>query len=410
MALVSVIMPTYNDRNWIESSIESVLRQKKVEIQLIIVDDGSTDGTAELLDKINNPLVTVIHKKNEGQLNAIYSSLKYIKGDYVTILHSDDEFLDEYSLLRNVEIINKFKADGLNADLVKINENGTKTGIIKTANIFQKDPYKITFKFLINLGSNIVSDVFFVKRKFFFRNVVKNYVVWNIPYWFVLKNGKIQLGNIYHSNIPWYKYRVSSENYIHSDIGKFVCLNGVIRSILTLLRYTQPRMNSFLFLFCKILRRLGIDDICSAFISYKFSTGTYKGNIEEMCSLKNVAFFYLIRLISSYKFTETFSNNFYKSLISFYRDERCQNVPVINLSIDKNVPLFFGKDVRLFYNHSRRNGTPEPYYSLIKQASLGFFKVNLKTCNEGTIRKLKIIYNFLNIFPPTLCEGRYLNI
>lgn len=66
--LISVIIPVYNCKKYLESAVQSVLEQAYENIEIILVDDGSTDGSAELCDRLGkgNRLIHVIHKENGG--------------------------------------------------------------------------------------------------------------------------------------------------------------------------------------------------------------------------------------------------------------------------------------------------------------------------------------------------------
>ena len=66
--LVSVITPTFNRADYLPLAVESVLSQSFDDLELIVVDDGSTDGTAELMKKyFSDPRVRYLHQKNQGQ-------------------------------------------------------------------------------------------------------------------------------------------------------------------------------------------------------------------------------------------------------------------------------------------------------------------------------------------------------
>lgn len=96
MIKVSVIMPVYNSQKYLEKAVESVLRQSLKEIQLILVDDGSTDGSSELCDKFaeRDNRVTVIHQKNGGICNARNNAIKIAEGEYIAFADNDDECLE----------------------------------------------------------------------------------------------------------------------------------------------------------------------------------------------------------------------------------------------------------------------------------------------------------------------------
>ena len=87
---VSVVVPVYNTGKTAKVLIRKLLDSYD-RIELIIVDDGSTDGSAELLDSINNVKVRVFHKENAGPSSARNFGLKKAKGKYLMFIDSDDD-------------------------------------------------------------------------------------------------------------------------------------------------------------------------------------------------------------------------------------------------------------------------------------------------------------------------------
>lgn len=95
---ISVIIPTYNRASLLNRSIKSVLNQTFHDFELIVVDDGSTDNTKELINEFmkNDPRIRYIWQENSGgPTKPINAGIKKSKGDYITILGSDDEILPE---------------------------------------------------------------------------------------------------------------------------------------------------------------------------------------------------------------------------------------------------------------------------------------------------------------------------
>ena len=91
-AAVSVVVPAYNVENYIEQCVLSVLNQSYPCCELIIVDDGSTDSTPQILDKLRekNDHVRVIHKENAGVSAARNTGIETAKGDYIVFVDGDD--------------------------------------------------------------------------------------------------------------------------------------------------------------------------------------------------------------------------------------------------------------------------------------------------------------------------------
>lgn len=93
--LVSVILPTYNRAHTLLRAINSVLNQDYRDIELIVVDDASTDGTPELLATITDPRLRVIrYDRNKGVAGATNTGIQAAKGKLIAFQDSDDEWLD----------------------------------------------------------------------------------------------------------------------------------------------------------------------------------------------------------------------------------------------------------------------------------------------------------------------------
>lgn len=92
---VSVIIPVYNTREYLRHCVDSVLTQTYNNLQIILVDDGSTDDSGKMCDEVaqTDNRVQVIHKSNEGLGLTRNKGLEYVEGQFVTFLDSDDWFL-----------------------------------------------------------------------------------------------------------------------------------------------------------------------------------------------------------------------------------------------------------------------------------------------------------------------------
>ena len=96
--LVSIVIPVYNVKDYLQTCIDSVLSQTYKNIEIIIVDDGSTDGSSLLCNQIKetDSRVIVIHQENGGLSAARNSGIKIAKGDYITFIDSDDRVSLQY--------------------------------------------------------------------------------------------------------------------------------------------------------------------------------------------------------------------------------------------------------------------------------------------------------------------------
>lgn len=92
LPLVSIIMATYNRAHTIVRAVDSVLNQTYKNFELIIVDDGSTDNTLEILKKYDDPRIRIfLHETNKGVTAAKNSGFEQIKGEWFGTFDSDDE-------------------------------------------------------------------------------------------------------------------------------------------------------------------------------------------------------------------------------------------------------------------------------------------------------------------------------
>ena len=109
--LISVIIPTYNRAHLIKKSVESVLNQTYKNLELIIVDDGSTDNTKEIIEYINDERIVYIKQaKNLGASAARNNGIDLAKGKYIAFQDSDDTWLLD-KLEKQINALNKNNAD-----------------------------------------------------------------------------------------------------------------------------------------------------------------------------------------------------------------------------------------------------------------------------------------------------------
>jgi len=88
---VSVIIPVYNVAPYVREALDSVVNQTYRNLEVLIIDDGSTDGSSQICDSYkSDPRVTVIHQKNGGLSNARNTGLDHATGDFIAFLDPDD--------------------------------------------------------------------------------------------------------------------------------------------------------------------------------------------------------------------------------------------------------------------------------------------------------------------------------
>lgn len=127
---ISIIVPTYNQAQYIEECIESVLDQSQSPYEIIVVNDGSTDDTLEKLKRF--PGVKVINQVNKGLASARNTGIMNAKGDWILPLDSDDKL--RYNAIERLNEITK----STRADVVGLSFETF--GLIKAPVILMPDP------------------------------------------------------------------------------------------------------------------------------------------------------------------------------------------------------------------------------------------------------------------------------
>ena len=110
MPVISVILPVFNSEEFIRKAIESVLAQTFEDFELIIVNDGSTDSSKDIIDSFEDDRIRLISQSNQGPGAARNNALRIAEGEYIMYLDSDDWFCHD-ALEVAYEEITKFGAD-----------------------------------------------------------------------------------------------------------------------------------------------------------------------------------------------------------------------------------------------------------------------------------------------------------
>lgn len=110
--MISVVIPVYNVEKYFERCVDSVIGQTYKNLEIILVDDGSTDNSGKLCDGIadSDHRIKVIHKENGGLSSARNAGLKNVSGDYITFIDSDD-WIEPDTYAYMVDIINRYHVE-----------------------------------------------------------------------------------------------------------------------------------------------------------------------------------------------------------------------------------------------------------------------------------------------------------
>jgi glycosyltransferase involved in cell wall biosynthesis len=174
---ISVIIPAYNAANCIADSITSVVNQKFTNWELIVVDDGSTDTTAEIAGSfLSDTRIQLIRQANKGVSAARNAGIRLSTGKFIAFLDADDYYLpdnlaEKYDLLTNNPTVDFVYCDVVVCD-EKLNEERVEKGI-ESDNLF-RNVLQWKDKTIPALPSNILVKTALMKEKFLFDENLSN--------------------------------------------------------------------------------------------------------------------------------------------------------------------------------------------------------------------------------------------
>jgi len=152
---ISIILPVYNRQNYIERAIHSVFNQSYKEWELIIVDDGSNDSSASLIEtyKAQSSRIKTFYQNHQSSSAARNNGIKNSKGNIITFIDSDDEYKENHLKLRLDYLNENSEVDFLHG------------GVQIIGNEFVPDKYDT--RKLIHLSNCVIGATFFGKKKVF---------------------------------------------------------------------------------------------------------------------------------------------------------------------------------------------------------------------------------------------------
>ncbi len=156
--LISVIIPSYNQGQFISQTIESILSQSYKNIEILVIDGGSSDNTVDILKGYENRIYWLSEKDN-GQTDAINKGMAMAKGDILTYLNSDDFYLDG-ALEKVAEVFNSIKNTfWITGDYLLVDKQGNRINspIVGYKKLFRKI---LSFKLLTVLNPIIQPSTF----------------------------------------------------------------------------------------------------------------------------------------------------------------------------------------------------------------------------------------------------------
>ena len=204
--LISIVVPIYNVEKYLKQCIDSVINQTYKNLEIILVDDGSTDSCAYICDEYTkkDERIKVIHKKNGGLSDARNVGLDIAKGEYVSFIDSDDYISEDFiEKMYNALIDNNAEISQCN--LVKVNDN---------AEILEKIGYIDNIK--IETSYEMLKDLYTGH----WENTIACNKLFNIQ---LLENIRFPVGKVHEDEFTTYKilYKASKIAIVEDYLYKY---------------------------------------------------------------------------------------------------------------------------------------------------------------------------------------------
>lgn len=158
--MISILIPVYNGDNYLEESLNSILNQSYKNFEIIIVNDGSTDNTSQILEKFNFSNIKVNNfNNNMGKVAALNRAFQIASGEFITFFAHDDIMLKD-SLLMRLNALESNKDSIVYTNLLKVDKDlNNPQKVFQNRDIFWEKDYK-----LCALGTLIPGGSFLIDR------------------------------------------------------------------------------------------------------------------------------------------------------------------------------------------------------------------------------------------------------
>ncbi|MCR4673143.1 MAG: glycosyltransferase [Lachnospiraceae bacterium] len=234
--LISVIVPVYNAEKYLDSCVKSIVNQSYRELEIILVDDGSTDGSSRICDewKLKDQRIVALHKQNGGVSSARNEGIKKASGAFISFVDADD-LLDSFALERLEELSKTFEGSAFLCAFDRFFEEeelDDNTAIESNAKVLQCGGLKgmISCRQGCFCVGMLISRSIVVKNNILFDEGLTNLedVAWT---------GKLlnHLKRFVYTPVPYYHYRVtpgSITSRCADPIWQAECWAKVYRSIM----------------------------------------------------------------------------------------------------------------------------------------------------------------------------------
>lgn len=157
---VSIITAVFNNKTHLEDCTKSVFSQTHQDIEYIIIDGGSTDGTVEIIKKYENKISKWLSEPDKGIYDGLNKGIRLATGDIIGFLHADDVYAHDKVIETVVSNMKKYNVDSSYGDLLYVDKNNTD----KIIRYWKSQPYRDG---LFKKGWMPPHPTFFVKREIY---------------------------------------------------------------------------------------------------------------------------------------------------------------------------------------------------------------------------------------------------
>lgn len=293
--LFSIIVPTYNRAHLISRSINSIINQNYKNWELIIVDDGSTDNTEEVVDSLNDKRIRYFYKNHEERSIARNFGIDKAKGEYLSFLDDDDYYFSEFL----ETFYDKLIADKKPVSIIMCDEYIEYENSKRIKNYIPKNlltnPIRLLWEIQTSIRPFVIHKDILLKEKFM---------------------EDCKWGQDFHLVIRI----VSQYPFLYLPIG--LCVNVRHENQGTNIKFIDNyQKNAILSIMC-------IDDLLSKYkeliikkVPLSKINNLYNHKIYGFASaaLKNCDFSFCLKMIKSFRFKSTFYKTFYYIFSLFFR-------------------------------------------------------------------------------------------
>lgn len=211
--VVSIIVPVYQAEKYLYNSVRSLMLQTHTDIEILLIDDGSTDSSGEICDilAVEDKRVVVVHQSNKGQSTARNVGIGKAKGDYIMFMDNDDFYFPE-TCATLLKIIKEYNADISSCSYLITDENNGVTHNVHDNRIITYDNERALEAFLSRKEMDIYVWTKMYRRDF----ITKHRILFedgrsDEDFLFNLKAFSC-VKNVVFQDVPLYRYVVRNDS------------------------------------------------------------------------------------------------------------------------------------------------------------------------------------------------------